>query len=61
MISSNEIRSILVFLVLLLIAAALPYWGQDYWLEIGISVAMYTAIVTSWTIFSGPKIGRAHV
>ena len=54
MISSNEIRSILVFLVLLLIAAALPYWGQDYWLEIGISVAMYTAIVTSWTIFSGP-------
>ncbi|MGB1157153.1 MAG: branched-chain amino acid ABC transporter permease [Alphaproteobacteria bacterium] len=54
MIRPQETRGLVIFAIGLVIAAALPYWGQDYWLEIGISVAMYTAIVTSWTIFSGP-------
>ncbi|HEY5608776.1 MAG TPA: branched-chain amino acid ABC transporter permease [Alphaproteobacteria bacterium] len=38
----------------LLAAALLPVVGSGYWLSIGISIAMYTVLATSWALFSGP-------
>ena len=35
-------------------AALLPFFGSGYWLTIGVSIAMFTVLATSWTLFSGP-------
>ena len=32
----------------------LPFVVTGYWLSIGVSIAMYTVLATSWTLFSGP-------
>jgi branched-chain amino acid transport system permease protein len=34
--------------------AFLPMAGDSYWLTLGISVAMYGVLATSWALFSGP-------
>jgi branched-chain amino acid transport system permease protein len=39
---------------LLLVAALLPLVNTTYWLSIGVSIAMFTVLATSWTLFSGP-------
>ena len=39
---------------LLCLAATLPLFGGAYWLSIGVSIAMYTVLATSWALFSGP-------
>jgi branched-chain amino acid transport system permease protein len=36
------------------VAALLPMTGSGYWLSIGISIAMFTVLATSWALFSGP-------
>lgn len=38
----------------LALAATLPWLVGGYWLSIGVTVAMYTVLATSWAIFSGP-------
>ena len=35
-------------------AACLPLTGSGYWLSIGITIAMFTVLATSWALFSGP-------
>ena len=35
-------------------AALLPVFNTGYWLSIGVSIAMFTVLATSWTLFSGP-------
>jgi branched-chain amino acid transport system permease protein len=40
--------------VLLAVAACLPWFGGSYWLSIGVTIAMYTVLATSWALFSGP-------
>jgi branched-chain amino acid transport system permease protein len=52
--SGHERRSLIVSVVLLLVAALLPLVNDGYWLSIGVSIAMYTVLATSWTLFSGP-------
>ncbi len=52
--SAAETRNVLVALVLLALATALPFAGSSYWLAKGISVAMFTVLATSWALFSGP-------
>ncbi len=48
-------RRQLAFAALLLVAAAsLPAFGSGYWLTLGVSIAMFTVLATSWTLFSGP-------
>lgn len=54
MIEGKETQGILIAVVLLIIAAALPYYGSDYLLSIGITIAMFTVLATSWALFSGP-------
>lgn len=43
-----------VAVVLLLLAACLPLVDTGYWLSLGITIAMYTVLATSWALFSGP-------
>ncbi len=38
----------------LVAAACLPLLNSGYWLSIGVSIAMYTVLATSWALFSGP-------
>ena len=40
--------------VALAAAAALPWIASPYWLTLGVTVAMFTVLATSWAIFSGP-------
>ncbi len=35
-------------------AALLPFFDTGYWLSLGVSLAMYAVLATSWTLFSGP-------
>lgn len=52
--SGREKRNLLVGLLLIATAAMLPVVNQTYWLSIGVSVAMFTVLGTSWALFSGP-------
>jgi branched-chain amino acid transport system permease protein len=36
------------------VAATLPWMGSSYYLTIGVTIAMFTVLTTSWAIFSGP-------
>lgn len=36
------------------LAALLPLSGNGYWLSVGVTIAMYTVLATSWALFSGP-------
>src|SRR6185436_12564055 len=49
-----ERLEVAVAVALLLAAALLPVFNTTYWLSIGISIAMFTVLATSWTLFSGP-------
>jgi branched-chain amino acid transport system permease protein len=52
--SRRDKRDLLIGALLLAAAALLPAVNQTYWLSIGVSVAMFTVLATSWTLFSGP-------
>jgi branched-chain amino acid transport system permease protein len=52
--TSAEIRTIATGTLLLALAAALPFVAGPYWLTIGVTIAMYTVLATSWALFSGP-------
>ncbi|MCC1491329.1 branched-chain amino acid ABC transporter permease [Cognatishimia sp. F0-27] len=54
MIAGKELQGVIVATILLLIAGALPYYGSDYLLSLGITIAMFTVLATSWALFSGP-------
>ncbi len=36
------------------VAALLPLLDTGYWLSVGVSIAIYTVLATSWALFSGP-------
>lgn len=52
--SRRDKRDLLIGTLLLIAAALLPVFNQTYWLSIGVSIAMFTVLATSWTLFSGP-------
>ena len=52
--SAAEKRQLVVGVLLLIVAACLPLVDNGYWLSIGVSIAMYTVLATSWALFSGP-------
>ncbi|WP_036553198.1 branched-chain amino acid ABC transporter permease [Nisaea denitrificans] len=41
-------------LLAVLAVAALPLLADGYWLSIAVTIMMYTALSTSWALFSGP-------
>jgi branched-chain amino acid transport system permease protein len=53
-VTETERRSLILSVLIFLIAALLPLVSSGYWLSIGVSIAMYTVLATSWTLFSGP-------
>ena len=52
--SASEKKTFLCGFVLLAIAACLPALDTGYWLSLGVTIAMYTVLATSWALFSGP-------
>ena len=52
--TATEFRTLAVAAVLLIAAACLPFVGGAYLLTIGVTIAMYTVLATSWALFSGP-------
>jgi branched-chain amino acid transport system permease protein len=52
--TSAEKKSFLGGFVLLAIAGCLPLFDTGYWLSLGVTIAMYTVLATSWALFSGP-------
>lgn len=49
----NHLKLTLVAL-LVLVAASVPLLADGYWLSIAVTIMMYTALSTSWALFSGP-------
>lgn len=52
--TASEIRTLLLAAAGLGIAALLPLTGSGYWLGLGLNIAMFTVLATSWALFSGP-------
>ena len=52
--TSSEIRNFIVVIILFALAALLPLTGNGYYISIGVTIAMYTVLATSWSLFSGP-------
>ena len=52
--SGVDARNLVLAAVAFAVAALLPLFDTGYWLSIGVSIAMYTVLATSWTLFSGP-------
>jgi branched-chain amino acid transport system permease protein len=52
--TKRDWQSITLSAVLLAVAACLPLTGDAYMLSIGITIAMYAVLATSWALFSGP-------
>ena len=40
--------------ILFILAALIPFVADGYWMTIAVTIAMYTALCTSWALFSGP-------
>ncbi len=52
--TGTEIRNLIVSAVALGAAACLPLTGSGYALSIGVTIAMFAVLATSWALFSGP-------
>ena len=52
--TGREIRNLAISFGLFIIAALLPLVDTGYWLSIGVTLAMFTVLATSWALFSGP-------
>jgi len=52
--SAREVRILVIAAILFVLAAFLPLTGNGYALSIGVTIAMYVVLSTSWALFSGP-------
>ena len=52
--TSREIRTLVIAVILFGLAALLPFSGNGYFISIGVTIAMYVVLSTSWALFSGP-------
>jgi branched-chain amino acid transport system permease protein len=52
--SAGERRNLLIGVAIFIAAAAIPLLLGGYALQLAISIVMYTALSTSWLLFSGP-------
>ncbi len=52
--SGGERRGLVLGGLIFAAVAVLPLLDTGYWLSLGVSIAMYTVLATSWTLFSGP-------
>jgi branched-chain amino acid transport system permease protein len=52
--NASEKRQLFIAVLLFAAASLLPVVSSGYWLTLGISIAMFTVLATSWALFSGP-------
>ncbi len=52
--TGTDMRNLALAAAALGICALLPLTGSGYWLSIGVTIAMFTVLATSWALFSGP-------
>ena len=52
--TGTDIRNLFLAALALTICALLPLGDNGYWLGLGVTIAMFTALATSWALFSGP-------
>ncbi len=52
--TATDIRNLCLSALALGICALLPFGDNGYWLGLGVTIAMFTALATSWALFSGP-------
>lgn len=52
--TATEWRNLSLVVLALLAAACLPLFAGSYRLGIGVTIAMYAVLATSWALFSGP-------
>lgn len=52
--TARDWKTIVTGAALIALAALLPLMGDAYLLSLGVSIAMYTVLATSWALFSGP-------
>ena len=52
--TKRELYGLLASAIAFIIAAMLPVFNTGYALSLGVTIAMYTVLATSWTLFSGP-------
>jgi branched-chain amino acid transport system permease protein len=52
--TAGEGRNLLITVGLFALAALVPLFADGYALQLAISIVMYTALSTSWLLFSGP-------
>lgn len=52
--TGTEYRNLALFALAIAVVALLPLSGSGYWLSIGVTIAMFTVLATSWALFSGP-------
>lgn len=52
--SGTDYRNFGIVVVLFGLAACLPFVGSAFMLTLGVTIAMYTVLATSWALFSGP-------
>jgi len=52
--TSREKRIFIIVALAFAALALLPLADTGVWLSLGVEIAMYTALATSWTLFSGP-------
>ena len=50
----KEKRNFVITILIFTIAAFLPITHSGYWVTIGVTIAMYAVLSTSWALFSGP-------
>jgi branched-chain amino acid transport system permease protein len=52
--TGTELRNLILSAIALAVAACLPLTGSGYALSIGVTIAMFVVLATSWALFSGP-------
>ena len=52
--SSRDWNALGLSALLIAVVCCLPFLTQGYWLSIGVTIAMYAVLATSWALFSGP-------
>ena len=50
----RELAGFMITIIAFAIAAMLPVFNTGYILSLGVTIAMYTVLSTSWALFSGP-------
>lgn len=52
--TGTDIRNLCLAALAFAVCALLPFSGNGYWLGLGVTIAMFTTLATSWALFSGP-------